>query len=617
MEDDSDFIRRLQVLTGNTEMWENFDPASWREIDSEEETAPTSQPSAVFETTEGPGATIKNDEAWDSEGSTDMILNIRHLRMEEKSQGRSYKLNKARDFAADGHEPLLDAGDLEKVDWKETGLQRGEPSSEEEIFAPWRLVKHYPEMYVGKRNGERAAPFFTDEAIHKNRIWDLYYVHQPAEINKEPVIFVPTYQFEHLLEVVNAKLDTELTIPPGVNAAKYKMRFGLGNTPRLRFLGRSTSPETFESLRQSVPEPHADDNLKNATTMGREMFLDSLAKVFSPVTKGHKSDKNKRKRIDNHRAWGRSIKRAQRYLGLRQNAAGRGETAPVVPQALDLSQAMVVEPEGSVLFVAIDIEAYEFNQNIITEIGIAVLDTAQLAKVAPGDGGKGWFPVIAARHIRIKENSWAHNSVHVHGCADHFDFGTSEFIPQAKIRSVLGRIIDGVAHADAGKKRHVVLVFHDQGQDIKYLNALGYDIEKAENVVEIVDTREMHQYIVRGDNPTSLGSVLVLLDIPCRYLHNAGNDAVYTMQAMISLAIKKRLSRLAKSGDESNGQVRYNNDCVYTTLSSRYSFHLLTGTRSSHVPYAEFVQGEGWSSNGEESDGGVPDSAPGHGKSSY
>ncbi|KAK3333439.1 hypothetical protein B0T19DRAFT_126065 [Cercophora scortea] len=573
-DDDGDFLRRLQELTGHTELWQNFDPARWREIDSEEETALASQPSAELETTAGPGATIQNgqdqDYDWASEGSADIILSMRHVRMEERARARARGL---------------------KVNWKETGLQKGDPSTSDEIFAPWRLVKHYPEMYVGKRNGERAAPLFTDEALHKDRIWDLYYVHQPAEFNKEPVIFVPTYQFENLLGVVNAKLDTELTIPPGVNAGKYKMRFGLENTPHLHFLGRSTSYETFESLRKAIPEPHADDNLKNATTRGREMFLDSLAKVFSPVTKGNQSEKKRRQRIDNHRAWGRSIKRAQRYLGLRQNAADRGETAPVEPRRLDLGQPMVIEPEGSVLFVAIDIEAYEFNQDIITEIGIAVLDTSQLAKVAPGDGGKGWFPVVAARHIRVEENSWAKNSVHVPGCAHRFDFGESEFIPMAKIPSVLERIIEGAAHAnDAGKKRPVVLVFHDQGQDIKYLNTLGYDIMKAENVLEIVDTREMHQYIVRADNPTSLCSILVLLGIPYRYLHNAGNDAVYTMQAMIGLAIKRRLSGLAKAAeDESNG----------------------------HVPYAEFVAREGWTSNGEGSDGGLPGPGHGHGKISY
>lgn len=51
---------------------------------------------------------------------------------------------------------------------------------------------------------------------------------------------------------------------------------------------------------------------------------------------------------------------------------------------------------------------------------------------------------------------------------------------------------------------------------------------------------------VSRDHPTgrSLGAVLNDLEISHTYLHNAGNDAVYTMQAMLALAIEARLEEV-------------------------------------------------------------------------
>jgi hypothetical protein len=77
----------------------------------------------------------------------------------------------------------------------------------------------------------------------------------------------------------------------------------------------------------------------------------------------------------------------------------------------------------SVRFVAIDIEAYEHNHDLITEVGVAVLDTNKLVGVAPGETGKNWFSLIDAHHFRVKETTWAVNRQHVHGCPELFNFG--------------------------------------------------------------------------------------------------------------------------------------------------------------------------------------------------
>jgi DNA polymerase III alpha subunit (gram-positive type) len=94
-----------------------------------------------------------------------------------------------------------------------------------------------------------------------------------------------------------------------------------------------------------------------------------------------------------------------------------------------------------------------------------------------------------------------------------------------------------------------VLVFHDSASDIKFLEALKYDVTEAKSVLEIVDTRDMYQHGVKASQPAGLERVLAELNIPSRYLHNAGNDAVYTMQAMIGLAFKLRQKSLERARD--------------------------------------------------------------------
>jgi DNA polymerase III alpha subunit (gram-positive type) len=104
--------------------------------------------------------------------------------------------------------------------------------------------------------------------------------------------------------------------------------------------------------------------------------------------------------------------------------------------------------------------------------------------------------------------------------------------------------------------RPVVLVFHDSASDIKFLQALKYDVAEAKNVLEIVDTRDMYQHGAAANQPPGLERVLTELNIPYRYLHNAGNDAVYTLQAMISLAFRSRHESLERDRvSRRNGQV--------------------------------------------------------------
>ena len=144
--------------------------------------------------------------------------------------------------------------------------------------------------------------------------------------------------------------------------------------------------------------------------------------------------------------WGDSIKRVQRYTGLRRHGKPqhleRDWTDPnpavITPSTVqfDPEGPAPFEQEKDAIFICVDIEAWENSHNIITEIGIATLDTRDLANLPPGkapareDGSEGkgcdgpaWRAAIRARHFRIQEHRHYRNHVHVKDCPDRFEYG--------------------------------------------------------------------------------------------------------------------------------------------------------------------------------------------------
>jgi hypothetical protein len=98
----------------------------------------------------------------------------------------------------------------------------------------------------------------------------------------------------------------------------------------------------------------------------------------------------------------------------------------------------------------------------------------------------------------------------------------------------------------------------------------------------------MYRAFRREPNNSGLGKVLADLDIAGWDLHNAGNDAVYTLQAMVAIAVK---SLVEKQG-----------------IREREKEVIEKKIQEAMEAAAEVVREnkEGWSSGGEDSDGGIP-----------
>jgi hypothetical protein len=101
---------------------------------------------------------------------------------------------------------------------------------------------------------------------------------------------------------------------------------------------------------------------------------------------------------------------------------------PAGHHILDVERPAPFTPEDSVIFICIDVESFERNHNLITEIGIATLDTLDLATISPGQGGINWLSTIRARHFRIKEYEHLKNQDFIQSCAECFQFGLASAI---------------------------------------------------------------------------------------------------------------------------------------------------------------------------------------------
>ena len=82
----------------------------------------------------------------------------------------------------------------------------------------------------------------------------------------------------------------------------------------------------------------------------------------------------------------------------------------------------------------------------------------------------------------------------------------------------------------------MVLVGHDMENDLRCLESIGVNLTSG--VIAHLDTQIAHQAWKKSDSSRSLTAVLNDLDYQPRHLHNAGNDAVWTLRALIGIALE-------------------------------------------------------------------------------
>lgn len=248
-------------------------------------------------------------------------------------------------------------------------------------------------------------------------------------------------------------------------------------------------------------------------------------------------------------AW--QLRRTQNYLGLNKYSRDglrtglEGLTALGRPwnenQDEELSSNTCVKTdvaEPPVVFVAVDVEAFEHNQSIITEVGVSVLDTSGLEKCPPGVNGKMWASKIKSYHFGIEEYRHLVNGHFVNGCPDNFHFGETAWMPKSHITNVLRPLFEQpTSTSSVPNMRNTVFVAHNAGGDIKYLKALGLLPCLSATLLDCIDTSDMFMAINQDPRQPALSTLLVRYGITGMHLHNAGNDARYTLEAMLAIAL--------------------------------------------------------------------------------
>ncbi|KAL7938978.1 hypothetical protein V8C35DRAFT_289782 [Trichoderma chlorosporum] len=398
----------------------------------------------------------------------------------------------------------------------------GEPADEAINFCSWKVILAYPDSFIGKANRPKAKPFF--DKILEDRVWDFFYLYNPERPDEKPRLLVPTVQLEGFLKSINRELGTSLAIPGGANQDRFYMKFGQGDAPRPRYLKRSRDQKTLEI--ESFPDFDSADweSFRAANGAIQQDWMESWRMMVPrPAFRDKKKDAGKRaaqKKLDRERM----LYETQEYLHL-------------VPSS---------SKGADVVFLCMDVEAIEMPPNPISEIGIAILDVKDLEGVESGPGGHNWWQFIKAHHLRTKEYAGLVNHRYVHGCPSYFDFGTSTFPEECELPEAILEILAPYVE----KRRRLVFVGHDARQDIKYLSSVGFEILSLRGLVEQLDTKEIHQAWKELDNGKSLVSVLNDLSIRSKHLHNAGNDAVFTLRALIGVAIEEIREKEAKAKGE-------------------------------------------------------------------
>ncbi|KAI0841522.1 hypothetical protein F5Y06DRAFT_307538 [Hypoxylon sp. FL0890] len=433
-------------------------------------------------------------------------------------------------------------------------MEAGDKSEKGLLFCPWKLIRLYPYSHVGKENEGDVAELMKT-MLFLGRAWDFFYLLDPGENGRDPLLLVPSGQFEEFLDDMNSHLVIKLSIPTGQACEKFYVTFGDGDTPRPRFLGSADSDEALEALKIRIHRLPIDD-LKGLSATTLKGYKDKMDEVYNSCKSGkNKKDPEaaKMRRIERQKGCGRMIKRTQRYLGLRNLAAFNFNFSSSV-RGWHVNMPAPFRTKDSVRFVCIDIEAWERGMHDVTEVGLAVLDTADTVGIPPGTDGRDWFPLMRSYHFRIREHIDKVNRRYVHGCPHLFNFGNSEFVRSQDICRVIGTIIGDHQSKD---KRPVIMVGHDISQDLDYLLKVGFNIWHVPHFTDEIDTKSMFQRLEKSSNGRGLATLCDELGIPGRNFHNAGNDATYTLRAMIVMAVKQMVQNPVR---QANGAREPEND---------------------------------------------------------
>lgn len=189
-------------------------------------------------------------------------------------------------------------------------------------------------------------------------------------------------------------------------------------------------------------------------------------------------------------------------------------------EALNLSSRSL-EPSNlcDVVVVSIDSENINtimsgFSRMENCQVGLAILDTKDLLQISPSK-------------LISTYNFATGSSAFLSKVSNKFLFGESVNISQLDISSSIESLFP--------KNRNILFVCHEFRSDLQVLRALDFPFpERLSGILDIFNMVDEVLEFWAG----FLGDIVIMLGCPCNGLHCAGNDAHFTLRALLLLAAR-------------------------------------------------------------------------------
>ncbi|KNG87707.1 hypothetical protein ANOM_003919 [Aspergillus nomiae NRRL 13137] len=419
-------------------------------------------------------------------------------------------------------------------------------------FSPLVTISRYAYKYIKGPLSQKLASEFFDGGKFWNRCWDLYYIKLPPLTGPRHLLLVPTAQVRAFFQEINRALQCNFTLSDeGLVLSFQKEGF-----PQPVFIGRSICRETKDRLESQIP---VSSEAPRPSSGMDEQFLafEQMVETAWETTRNKKkpSKAKQQQRLQNQRRLVEGLRRTQSYLGLRSSEVDdliddvaweekkAQDPMPETPKPLHMDKPAPFPFWMEPVFISIDVESNEHYHKQITEVGISTLDTLDLVGMSPAEDGAHWRDKIKSRHLRVQEYAHHVNQHFVAGCPGNFDFGTSEWVSANHLGATVQDAFQVSSSSSPTRApRHLILVGHAINSDIQYLRQIGVRMERkpegTAGFIGTVDTAEFFR-IIRGEPTTrKLADILQEFNMTGWHLHNAGNDARYTMEVMLCMMLE-------------------------------------------------------------------------------
>jgi len=223
-------------------------------------------------------------------------------------------------------------------------------------------------------------------------------------------------------------------------------------------------------------------------------YLKNIISKYNPINRMSREEKEKKKQEDKEKRKERKIKAEGRSLEKRIKRANT--------HILNFKKKL----ESNIKILSFDMEMNEKNRNTLLEIGFSLLDTKTMK--------------YTNQNILIEEEINTLNGSYVPNNKDNFMFG----------ETLIMKLDDAKEYFDEILEKSDFYVGHDLQNDLRHTKK---EITKTD-YFDTVNSSVPEYYGIKSDR-MSLEKLSTALKLEPKFLHNAGNDAYYTLQSALKL----------------------------------------------------------------------------------